>query len=334
MSSPARLLENYAERRARLRIASRAVIHNRVVHPIDTPGQLRDPFVRHASPLRSTIAVTRLVVLAVIAHAVTILFFVIVGQALGKDRSFATNDRVQFQIREVPPPPSSPRPEAEAEDESLLTPPPVEPAPPPPPPPPRSVTAPKPAPQRKPRRRTESPPAPVDAAQPEPEPPSAPRKIAGVSQGSTVRGETGPAFPIGDPRGSPSGTAPESEPRPGATARRDPSEADVAAPKQRAASRIPTRDSEFIKPKRLAPSKPKYPPTLRAQGIEGEVLVRVRIGADGEVQSVVIAKSSGHDAFDDTARAAAESERFSPAQRDGRPVPYTLSYTYRFRIDQ
>jgi hypothetical protein len=28
------------------------------------------------------------------------------------------------------------------------------------------------------------------------------------------------------------------------------------------------------------------------------------------------------------------AEKFEPAMRDGKPIPYTLSYTYRFTLEQ
>ena len=46
-----------------------------------------------------------------------------------------------------------------------------------------------------------------------------------------------------------------------------------------------------------------------------------------------ILKSSGHPELDEAARKAALAESFEPASRDGVAIPYTLSYTYRFRLD-
>jgi TonB family protein len=84
----------------------------------------------------------------------------------------------------------------------------------------------------------------------------------------------------------------------------------------------------------LKPNRPEFPATLKAQGIEGDVTVRVDIAASGDVTSVTIVRSSGYPAFDDAAKRAAASERFAPAIRDGNPVPFSLSYSYRFRIEE
>jgi TonB family protein len=71
---------------------------------------------------------------------------------------------------------------------------------------------------------------------------------------------------------------------------------------------------------------------LKAQGIEGNVVVMIRIGPNGKVEGVRILKSSGHAELDAAARKAAKTESFSPAKRNGEPVDYDLKYTYRFRI--
>ena len=62
--------------------------------------------------------------------------------------------------------------------------------------------------------------------------------------------------------------------------------------------------------------------------------VRVSIEANGKVSSVTVLKGSGHQAFDEAAERAAMAETFTPATRDGKPVAYTLSYSYRFRIEE
>jgi protein TonB len=103
---------------------------------------------------------------------------------------------------------------------------------------------------------------------------------------------------------------------------------------QRAATAIPSKGEKLEKPRRLELKEPAYPATLRAQGIEGEVLVTVSIDALGVVQQAAVLRGSGHAEFDAAALSAARAERFAPATRDGTPVPFTLSYTYRFRIEE
>jgi protein TonB len=61
--------------------------------------------------------------------------------------------------------------------------------------------------------------------------------------------------------------------------------------------------------------------------------VMVSIDATGKVTTVKVLKSSGYPELDEAARVAALSEEFEPATRDGAAIPYTLSYTYRFRLE-
>jgi protein TonB len=57
-----------------------------------------------------------------------------------------------------------------------------------------------------------------------------------------------------------------------------------------------------------------YPDTARREGLQGTVLVRFRVGSDGAVTAVEIARSSGHELLDqasaDTVRRAAPYPAF------------------------
>jgi protein TonB len=196
-------------------------------------------------------------------------------------------------------------------------------------------TPPKPAPP-KPRKAPPAAPSRAEASEaPAAQPaPAAPRALFGLSLESTVAG-SGPAFATGTSRmGQAPTAATAATGTRGNAAPTAPTEQGAQAQvSQRAAARIPTRDTAFTKPKRVLVQEPSYPPTLRAQGIEGDVLVRVHISAAGAVTQVSILQSSGHADFDRAAEAAAHREQFSPATRDGKPVPFTLSYSYRFRIE-
>jgi TonB family protein len=86
-------------------------------------------------------------------------------------------------------------------------------------------------------------------------------------------------------------------------------------------------------PKRKRAKEPPYPPTLRSQGVEADVMVMVSLDATGKVLSVKIIKGSQYPEFDEAAKTAALAEEFAPAMRDDVPIPYTLSYTYRFRLE-
>ncbi len=95
-----------------------------------------------------------------------------------------------------------------------------------------------------------------------------------------------------------------------------PSPAAVAAPAPQAAAQglLPARrDAE------RCPS-PVYPSRERDRGIEGTVRLRVAVAADGTVESVEVASSSGSAALDASAAEAVRSWRFLPATLDGAAV--------------
>lgn len=173
---------------------------------------------------------------------------------------------------------------------------------------------------------------------PEPTAKRPPPKVVGLSLGNTVEGGGGPAFNVGetrkgttekvanDPKNKPDAKAPEpkkAEPKSVGTGKGN-----------KTATRIPTAGAgKYVLPKRKNKIKPVYPETLKSQGIEANVTVIVSIDETGKVTSVKIAKGSPHDAFNKAAEAAAWKEGFAPATRGGKAIPYTLSFTYRFRLD-
>jgi protein TonB len=299
------------------RQSTRELIHARVVHPIDTPRLLPDPLERRDSRAVSALAAIRIVIAAGVIHAAVILSFAAIGYFMGRRTTYQPPERLTVKIVETPRPPPPP---------AVEEPPPVAPAPVVPEFEP--VTPPK-----KPDVPSQEPQKAPDTPTLIPEPDPAPRRIVGLSLESTVEGD-GPSFATGTSRMGQTDTRAVDPTQ----ARRAPAaEPAATAPRpgsgQRVASHIPTRDTHFEKPKRLKPNRPAFPPALKAQGIEGDVTVRVDIAASGAVTSVTIVQSSGQPAFDEAAKRAAASERFAPAVRDGAPVPFSLTYSYRFRIE-
>jgi iron complex outermembrane receptor protein len=71
-----------------------------------------------------------------------------------------------------------------------------------------------------------------------------------------------------------------------------------------------------------------YPPEALAEGVSGDVVVRVQIDPTGLVTSATFV--SGPAVFEAESVHAAESLRFLPALRDGEPVPTTLLVHFHF----
>jgi protein TonB len=70
----------------------------------------------------------------------------------------------------------------------------------------------------------------------------------------------------------------------------------------------------------------------RRLGLEGEVLLRVFVAADGRPTDVVVLRSSGHAILDAAAVETVRNRwRFIPAMRNGVPVDDTVQVPIRFR---
>jgi protein TonB len=66
--------------------------------------------------------------------------------------------------------------------------------------------------------------------------------------------------------------------------------------------------------------KPRYPESARRRGIEGTVLLKMRITAQGRVEDVQVVRSTGYPELDESAIEAVRRWRFEPARRNGAPV--------------
>jgi protein TonB len=64
----------------------------------------------------------------------------------------------------------------------------------------------------------------------------------------------------------------------------------------------------------------EYPIHMWDQDMEGETVLRVRVGDTGGVDSVEVVESSGYASFDSAAVAGAQRLRFTPARRDGKRI--------------
>jgi len=76
----------------------------------------------------------------------------------------------------------------------------------------------------------------------------------------------------------------------------------------------------------------EYPRQLREAGIGGTVRVYVFVAEDGSVRDSRIDESSGIRELDDAALAVADVMRFSPARKDGEPIPAWANFPVTFRV--
>uniref|UniRef100_E6PQJ8 Putative tonB protein n=1 Tax=mine drainage metagenome TaxID=410659 RepID=E6PQJ8_9ZZZZ len=66
--------------------------------------------------------------------------------------------------------------------------------------------------------------------------------------------------------------------------------------------------------------KPDYPPLGRRLGEEGTVLLKVKVSAQGHVETLQVQQSSGYGQLDAAALSAVQQWTFIPAQAAGKPV--------------
>lgn len=111
-----------------------------------------------------------------------------------------------------------------------------------------------------------------------------------------------------------------------------------SAPEEPAAAALPDAlpvyldESEVDAPAApLAPIEPAYPPEARLAGREGDVTLRLRVRADGELVGLEVLASDGED-MSHSAAAAVRAVGFRPAVRGGAPVSSTVTIRIRFRL--
>jgi protein TonB len=162
------------------------------------------------------------------------------------------------------------------------------------------------------------PPKPTPTDEPPADPTEAPtvvtptkptRRVIGLNLDSTVQGGNGPSYATGNTRmGETSRTA--SDPN----------------------GIAPLPGAQLVPPRRTHEVQPDYPAALRAQNVEGEVVLKVDVDATGHVSNVVVVTPSPHAAFNVAAVAAAKASTYSPALMGGVAIANTIQFTVRFRL--
>ncbi len=105
-------------------------------------------------------------------------------------------------------------------------------------------------------------------------------------------------------------------------------------PPPQPSSRAQTAGTQTTEPPRVERNPPPlYPATAVDQGWEGITTLRIHIAKDGTVEAVEVLQSSGHSVLDAAAVRAVRKWRFSPAMRDGKPVPIHVRLKIRFSLD-
>lgn len=80
--------------------------------------------------------------------------------------------------------------------------------------------------------------------------------------------------------------------------------------------------------------KPEYPTQARRRGVEGVVVLRVRIEADGRLSDANVVTSSGSELLDESALVSMRRATFRPALRAGIPVAADKKFSVRFSLTE
>ena len=95
---------------------------------------------------------------------------------------------------------------------------------------------------------------------------------------------------------------------------------------------LPIRRAAEVDPNFRAALQPPYPPIEERAQREGQVRVRITIGANGRVTAIDQLSATSDAFWRVTQRQALSRWRFRPATVDGRPVESTMLFTVTFRL--
>jgi protein TonB len=97
--------------------------------------------------------------------------------------------------------------------------------------------------------------------------------------------------------------------------------------------------SEVVKPLVKAQAdylnnpKPSYPRLSKRMGEQGEVRLKVQVGATGDVLMVALVKSSGFERLDEAALNAVKDWKFKPAKQGDEPVSSWVEVPVKFILE-
>lgn len=100
------------------------------------------------------------------------------------------------------------------------------------------------------------------------------------------------------------------------------------APAKPVATEVFSREPAFLTP----PRPPVYPAHARRRNQQGQVLVEVRLDAQGRLLEARLLRSSGVERLDRSALDAVAAWRFRPETQDGQPVPSRVHIPIEFAL--
>jgi TonB family protein len=89
-----------------------------------------------------------------------------------------------------------------------------------------------------------------------------------------------------------------------------------------------------VQPEMIYQEKPEYPRIAKQAGLTGLVWVKALVDKEGNVRQAMVGKTSGTQALDEAAVAAAYKNKFKPAIQNGRPVAIWVTYKMEFKLNE
>lgn len=208
--------------------------------------------------------------------------------------------------------------------------------PPPPPPPPEpklEEPKPKPKPIEAPKKVKPPPKAPEPEPPPSPEPPpQEPPKpqVFSVDMESTVKGGEGPAVRAAEGGGNMfADPKTQGEAGPKQTVRTPPASGAGTTPGAAGSGTIPP---VFAIPE--GDRRPPYPEEAKRAEVEGRVMLRVLVDADGKVIDVKLVKGIGFGCDEAAIKHARTKWKFKPGSRNGVATPMWIPVPVTFQLDE
>ena len=96
---------------------------------------------------------------------------------------------------------------------------------------------------------------------------------------------------------------------------------------------VMTEDSVDSLPRPTKRTAPEYPSQARQRGIQGHVLLKLKVDEGGRVDQVKVIESEPRGIFEDVALAAVRQWQFEPARYKGQPVAISVSQRIPFRLN-
>lgn len=88
-----------------------------------------------------------------------------------------------------------------------------------------------------------------------------------------------------------------------------------------------------IMPEMIQLCAPEYPDSAKAAGLQGKVYVKALVNKTGNVDSVLLLRTSGHAVLDEAALKAVPDCKFKPAVTSDKPVAVWVTFPIDFKPD-